>query len=270
MADHRTTGAPCPRFHVVIPARHAAQRLPGKPLLDIAGRPMVIHVWERARAAGAEEVWIATDDERIAAAARHAGAEVMLTAASHASGTDRVAEVAVRRGWDAATVVVNVQGDEPLIPPANIRQVAELCAGDPNIALATLGVPLDSPQALADPNTVKLVTAADGRALYFSRAPIPFPRDAGGAAGASAALHRRHVGLYAYRVAALRQLAATPPCALEHAEKLEQLRALWLGLRIQVADAREPPPPGVDTLDDLARVRAFAQAMDPDADTGAG
>ncbi|MCC5861942.1 MAG: 3-deoxy-manno-octulosonate cytidylyltransferase [Gammaproteobacteria bacterium] len=255
-------------FHVVIPARHAAQRLPGKPLLEIAGRPMVVHVWMRAQAAGADEVWIATDDERIATVARQAGAEVMLTDPGHASGTDRVAEVAARRGWDPAAVVVNVQGDEPLIPPANIRQVAALCGSAPEIAIATLGVPLDSAEALADPNTVKLVTAADGRALYFSRAPIPYVRDAGGAAGATPLLHRRHVGLYAYRVAALRQLATTAPCPLEQAEKLEQLRALWLGMRIQVADAAEPPPAGVDTREDLARVRAIAQAAAARADTG--
>ncbi len=267
MADERDSTR-APGFHVVIPARHASQRLPGKPLRDIAGRPMVIHVWMRAQAAGADEVWIATDDERIAAVARQAGAEVMLTDPGHASGTDRVAEVAGRRGWDPGSVVVNVQGDEPLIPPANIRQVAELCSSAPGIAIATLGVPLDSAEALTDPNAVKLVTAADGRALYFSRAPIPFVRDAGGADGASGRLHRRHVGLYAYRVAALRQLAAAAPCAMEQAEKLEQLRALWLGMRIQVADAAELPPAGVDTLEDLERVRIVAQAAAARADTG--
>lgn len=241
-------------FRVVIPARYASVRLPGKPLLALAGRPMIEHVWRRACDSGAVEVWIATDDERIEHAARGFGANVVSTDTSHVSGTDRVAEVARRLEWPAACVVVNVQGDEPLIPPAVIAQVAELARVSADVAIATLAAPLAGSDELADPNVVKLVTAADGRALYFSRAAIPYPRDAQQAA--ALAVHRRHVGIYAYRVAALQRLAAAPPCELEQLEKLEQLRALWMGLRIQVADACEVPPGGVDTPEDLARVRA--------------
>jgi 3-deoxy-manno-octulosonate cytidylyltransferase (CMP-KDO synthetase) len=248
-------------FRIVIPARFGSQRLAGKPLLDIAGRPMVEHVWQRALESGASEVWIATDDERIATVARAFGANVLLTATTHHSGTDRVAEVAKRLAWPADSVVVNVQGDEPLIPPQNIRQVAALCASATEVAMATLGVPLEDEAELRDPNVVKLVTTATGRALYFSRAPIPYRRDHGphDHGGVSGTLHRRHVGVYAYRVASLRLLAATPICALEDIEKLEQLRALWLGMRIEVADAAVAPPAGVDTLADLERVRALVQ-----------
>jgi 3-deoxy-manno-octulosonate cytidylyltransferase (CMP-KDO synthetase) len=249
-------------FRVVIPARYASERLPGKPLLDICGRPMLEHVWRRAMDSGAGEVWIATDDARIEAVATAFGARVMRTDPAHASGTDRVAEVAERLCWPADAVVVNVQGDEPLIPPANIAQVAELCAAGAGTAMATLSVPLGDAGELADPNVVKLVRAADGRALYFSRAPVPFARDPGGAGGpVQPSLHRRHVGLYAYRVSCLRLLASTPPCPLESCEKLEQLRALWLGLDIRVADAREPPPAGVDVAQDLERVRRLVQEL---------
>ena len=240
-------------FRIVIPARYASERLPGKPLLEIAGRPMVEHVWRRACESGALEVWIATDDERIEDSARGFGASVMRTDAAHASGTDRVAEVASRLGWPDESVVVNVQGDEPLIPPAVIAQVAELTSVAEDVSIATLATTLLDDEELANPNIVKVVTAADGRALYFSRAAIPHPRDP--AHVPVPAIHRRHIGIYAYRVAALQRLAATPPCQLEQVEKLEQLRALWMHLRIQVADACEVPPGGVDTPTDLARVR---------------
>lgn len=245
-------------FRVVIPARHAAARLPGKPLADIAGRPMLAHVFERAVASGAAEVVVATDDARIAAAARGFGAVVEMTSAAHTSGTDRLAEVAARRGWPDEAIVVNVQGDEPLVPPANIRQVAELLERDARADLATLATPVQSLAEFLDPNAVKVVWRGDGHALYFSRAPIPWARD-GAPAGFSSqrefAGAWRHLGLYAYHVGALRRFAAAPPAALEQTERLEQLRALALGMSVVVAAAREIPGPGVDTAEDLERVR---------------
>ncbi|MGH8133288.1 MAG: 3-deoxy-manno-octulosonate cytidylyltransferase, partial [Steroidobacteraceae bacterium] len=232
-------------FRVVIPARYGATRLAGKALLPLGGKPMVQWVYERACASGAVEVLIATDDARIADAARAFGATAVMTAASHVSGTDRIAEVAGARRWQASDIVVNVQGDEPLIPPALIGQVAGVLESDPYADIATLATAVTSPEELLDPNAVKVVTDGAGCALYFSRAPIPWnragapavasQRDFGGA--------RRHVGLYAYRVAALVRLAQLPPGALEMREQLEQLRALENGLRIRVAEAREPPGP---------------------------
>jgi 3-deoxy-manno-octulosonate cytidylyltransferase (CMP-KDO synthetase) len=245
-------------FRVVIPARHASARLPGKPLADIGGKPMLAHVFERAVASGAAEIIIATDDERIAVAARAFGAAVEMTSTAHASGTDRLAEVVARRGWPEGAIVVNVQGDEPTIPPANIRQVADLLAGNPAAGLATLATPVRSLAEFLDPNAVKVVWRDDGRALYFSRAPIPWPRDGAPAGLASQREFTdawRHVGLYAYRVGALRRFAAAPPAALERLEKLEQLRALALGMEILVAPAGEVPGPGVDTAEDLEVVR---------------
>ncbi len=221
---------------------------------------MIAHVVERARASGATEVIVATDDERIGAAARAAGAVAEMTSPAHPSGTDRLAEVAVRRRWTATDVVVNVQGDEPLIPPANIAQVAALLAADPAADWATLSTPVDSLAEYLDPDVVKVVRRPDGRALYFSRAPIPWLRD-GAAAGLASqrqfAGAERHIGLYAYRVAALLRFAAAPPAALEQAEKLEQLRALSLGMGIVVAPAVERPGPAVDTAADAERVRAL-------------
>jgi 3-deoxy-manno-octulosonate cytidylyltransferase (CMP-KDO synthetase) len=245
-------------FRVVIPARHASARLPGKPLADIGGKPMLAHVFERAVASGAAEIIIATDDERIAVAARAFGAAVEMTSTAHASGTDRLAEVVARRGWPEGAIVVNVQGDEPTIPPANIRQVADLLAGNPAAGLATLATPVRSLAEFLDPNAVKVVWRDDGRALYFSRAPIPWPRDGAPAGLASQREFTdawRHVGLYAYRVGALRRFAAAPPAPLERLEKLEQLRALALGMEILVAPAGEVPGPGVDTAEDLEVVR---------------
>lgn len=237
-------------FVAVIPARHASSRLPGKPLEDIAGRPMIEWVCGRAHASGAREVIVATDDARIAEVCRGIDVRVEITAAAHASGTDRIAEVAERLGWSDTQIVVNVQGDEPLLPPELVRQVAALLEQRADATIATLVTPMGPDQRFDDPNLVKVVADRDGTALYFSRAPVPHHRD-----GAPGDLVRRHVGLYAYRTGALRQLAATPPCALEQAEGLEQLRALWLGLRIVVEDAVEPPPRGVDTPEDLAEVR---------------
>ena len=245
-------------FRAIIPARYASTRLPGKPLLEIGGRPMIQHVHERVVASGAVEVIVATDDARIERACAAFGAEVQMTSASHVSGTDRLAEVAARRGWDDMDVVVNVQGDEPLLPPALIRQAAGLLSADPGADIATLGTPIQALDELLDPAVVKLVRRADGRALYFSRAPIPWHRDGAAAGVATQMLFAgawRHLGLYAYRVGALRRLAAAPPSPLELAEKLEQLRALHLGMAIAVGEALEPPGPGVDTPADLDRVR---------------
>ncbi len=238
-------------FKVVIPARYASQRLPGKPLLEICGQPMIRHVWERAIESGAAEVVIATDDSRIVAACRKFSADVCVTAAEHTSGTDRIAEVARVREWDDNDIVVNLQGDEPLMPAANIIQVAELLLLDERAVIATLATSIKSPREFMDSAVVKVVHDVEGRALYFSRQPIPANRDA---AGATPACALRHLGLYAYRVAALQQLAASPPCELESLERLEQLRALWLGLMIRVDVAREMPGRGVDTLEDLEAV----------------
>lgn len=251
------------RFRVVIPARHASSRLPGKPLLQLAGEPMILHVHRLARRSGASEVIVATDDDRIRAACSAAGADVEMTSARHVSGTDRIAEVAARRGWADADVVVNVQGDEPLLPPALVGQVAALLAATPAASIATLAAPIDSEADYLDPNVVKVVARTDGMALYFSRAPVPWDRDGFAAVPPDARRHRgarRHLGLYAYRVAALRALAAAAPAALEQRERLEQLRALAMGFSIVVADAVEEPGPGVDTPEDLARVESLLAA----------
>jgi 3-deoxy-manno-octulosonate cytidylyltransferase (CMP-KDO synthetase) len=247
-------------FHVAIPARRGSTRLPGKVLAPIVGKPMLQWVHERACASGARSVWIATDDPAIVAAARAFGAQARLTSAAHASGTDRIAELAAIERWPDADIVVNVQADEPLIPPALIRQVADLLASDPHAAIATLATPVQSLEEFLDPNAVKVVSDAQGRALYFSRAPIPWSRDgAPGGPGSQRVFAgaRRHVGIYAYRAGALRQLAALAPTALEQTEKLEQLRALDHGLLVRVADAEERPGPDVNTAGDLERVTAL-------------
>lgn len=246
-------------FRIVIPARYASSRFPGKPLAILAGKPMLQWVHERAAASGAAEAIIATDDERIERAALGFGARVMLTDAAHASGTDRIAEVAQRAGWAQGDIVVNLQGDEPLMPVALLTQVAALLQRHPDAAIATLSAPVASLEAFLDPNVVKVVTDQGGRALYFSRAPIPWCRDAAPAGLLSQReyrLARRHVGLYAYRVAALQRLAALPPGELEDCEKLEQLRALQAGMEIRVGEAVELPGPDVNSPADLARVAA--------------
>jgi 3-deoxy-manno-octulosonate cytidylyltransferase (CMP-KDO synthetase) len=244
-------------FRVVIPARYGSTRLPGKALLSIRGKPMVQWVYERARASAATEVLIATDDLLIVSAAHSFDAETVMTATSHPSGTDRIAEVARVRGWAEDEIVVNVQGDEPLIPPVLIDQVAGLLESDPGAQIATLATPILALPELMDPNVVKVVASTAGRALYFSRAPIPWNRDAaphGVASQSSFGGARRHVGIYAYRVGALLRLAALPPSPLERREKLEQLRALENGLDLRVADARERPGPDVNTAADLERI----------------
>jgi 3-deoxy-manno-octulosonate cytidylyltransferase (CMP-KDO synthetase) len=254
------------RFRVVIPSRYASTRLPGKALLPLGGKPMVQWVYERACASGASEVLIATDDDLIVSAAHSFGAEAVMTSQEHASGTDRIAEVARQLRWAADDVVVNVQGDEPLIPAAVVGQVAALLSGDAQADLATLATPLDSVAELMNPNIVKVVCDARGRALYFSRAPIPWNRDSapqGLASQKDYAGARRHVGIYAYRVAALLRLAGLPAGSLEGREKLEQLRALEQGMTILVGDAVERPGPDVNTLADLERVSTHLAPRGP-------
>jgi len=240
-------------FRVVIPARHASTRLPGKPLLPIAGKPMIQWVHEAAVASGAKEVWIATDDQRIYQACTAFGATAIMTNAAHPSGTDRIAEVARLREWVNEDIIVNVQGDEPMLPPALIQRVAQQIERDSKAGLATLATPIESLAEFLDPNVVKVVLGQRERALYFSRAPIPWNRD--GVTDQSrhdGAL--RHLGIYAYRVAALQRLANLKPTPLEMTEKLEQLRALENGIDIAVAVTTERPGPGVDTPEDLERV----------------
>ena len=243
-------------FRVVVPARFASTRLPGKPLALLAGTPLVLHVHRLALRSGAREVVVATDDSRIRDTCARAGADVEMTDASHPSGTDRIAEVAMRRGWAPDAVVVNVQGDEPLLPPALIAQAAGLLETDRAAAMATLATPITTAAEYRDPNVVKVVASRDGRALYFSRAPIPWERDGAAPRPGSA---RRHLGIYAYRVDALQRLSEAPPSPLEQVERLEQLRALQMGLVIAIADACEAPGPGIDTPDDLARAEILIQ-----------
>jgi len=247
-------------FRVVIPARFAATRLPGKPLVDLGGQPMIARVVAQALRSSASSVVVATDDERVAAAVAGSGAAAMLTRSDHPAGTDRVMEVAERLGWDDADIVVNVQGDEPLVPPAVIDQVAGLLG---TWRVATLCEPIHRPGDVFDPNIVKVVANRQGRALYFSRAPIPWSRTAF-AAGAPAAIGgqwRRHIGIYAYRVEALKDFVSWPPSELERTEALEQLRLLDRGCDIAVAEAVAPVPGGVDTPADAERVRRALAAI---------
>ncbi len=246
-------------FSVIIPARYASTRLPGKPLADIGGKPMVVHVAERARASGAAEVVIATDHEGIAQAARRYGCSVAMTRADHASGTDRLAEVAARLNYPPGRIVVNVQGDEPLIEPELIAAVARELETDAHAAIATACCPLTDAAQFVNPNIVKVVLDGKGCALYFSRAPIPHARDAfaRGISEIPAGMPAyRHIGIYAYRTAFLASYAELAPAPLERFEALEQLRALWHGHRIRVAVTGAAPHAGVDTADDLERVRS--------------
>ena len=246
------------KFSVIIPARYASTRLPGKPLVDIAGKPMVVRVAERARRSGAAEVLIATDHEGIVAAATKHGYETVMTSAHHASGTDRLAEVAARRRYAAHHIVVNVQGDEPLIDPALIREVAATLGRRRQASMATAAHPMRAPGELANPNAVKVVLDDAGYALYFSRSPVPYARDA--FARGIRNIPRdlpvyRHLGIYAYRTGFLRRFTRLAPAAIERFEALEQLRALAHGYRIAVVIARRAPHPGVDTPEDLRKVR---------------
>ncbi|MGM0537086.1 MAG: 3-deoxy-manno-octulosonate cytidylyltransferase [Pseudomonadota bacterium] len=249
-------------FIAVIPARFASSRLPGKPLAEIGGEPMLAHVWRRARQSAAARVVVATDDRRIVEALGPYGAEVLLTADDHPSGTDRLAEVAQRLGLADDAVLVNVQGDEPLIPPLLIDQVAARLFDDPDASIATLAEPISDVDTLFNPNAVKVVRALSGRALYFSRAPIPWDRDAFATRPELLETDAwlRHIGLYAYRAGFLADYRDWHSSPLERLEQLEQLRALHHGHAIQVALARVPHPAGVDTEEDLARVRELILA----------
>jgi 3-deoxy-manno-octulosonate cytidylyltransferase (CMP-KDO synthetase) len=256
-------------FHVIIPARFASTRLPGKPLALIGEWPLIQWVWRSAVASGAASVLIATDDERIRAAASKFGAECLMTSAHHASGTDRIAEVVRIKGFSAEEVVVNLQGDEPSMPPEVISKVAqglsESASRDMAGAdMASAVAPIESLQEFLDPNCVKALRADSGRALYFSRAPVPWPRDSiVNGAPTSFAGAWRHIGIYAYRVGTLLQFAAWPPTALETTEKLEQLRALEHGLHIHLVTLPHAPPAGVDTQADLERTKAALQKRRP-------
>lgn len=242
-------------FKVVIPARYASTRLPGKPLLELAGRPMLQHVHERSLQSGASVVIIATDDRRIADAAYNFDATVCMTSPEHTSGTERLAEVVEVQGWDDDSIIVNVQGDEPLIPVALIKQVAAGLADNADAPMATLAYPIHSTDEVADPNIVKVVLDKQGHALYFSRAAIPCYRDRPALGNGTQAL--RHIGLYAYRAGFLKRYMQLEASPLESIEKLEQLRVLWHGLKIHVGIATEMPGHGVDTREDLARVDAL-------------
>jgi len=246
-------------FKVVIPARYASSRLPGKPLLDIAGKPMVVRVAERAAMSGAEEICIATDHAGIAEALAKQGFAAIMTREDHPSGTDRIAEVVQQRGWADDDIIVNVQGDEPLIDPALIREVADNLAAHPGAAMATACHPIHDKAAIFNPNIVKVVADKHGYALYFSRAPIPYARDAYAAGGdAPAGLDvQRHIGIYAYRAGFLKTYSQLAPASIETFESLEQLRVLWHGYRISVAVTEHAPAAGVDTPEDLERVRAI-------------
>lgn len=274
-------------FHVVIPARHASTRLPGKPLLPIAGKPMVVRVAEQAAQSGAQQIWIATDHHAIANVVHEHGFKACLTKETHSSGTDRIAEVVQQRAWPDDTIVVNVQGDEPLIPPALIRAVAEHLHNHPECAIATACHALHDEAAMRNPNIVKTVLDKHGNALYFSRAPIPWPRDAfrvlpssEGRDDCSSSLPRgraerggirrgdvgntvlpkdlpvlRHIGIYAYRASFLRAFGQLEPALIEQFEALEQLRALYHGYKIGVFITDQAPPSGVDTEQDLHTAR---------------
>jgi len=253
-------------FTVIIPARHASTRLPGKPLADIAGKPMVVRVAERAIEAGAQRVVVATDDERIKAVVEASGIAACLTSADHPTGTDRLAEAATLLALDEDAIVVNVQGDEPLLSPALIRAVAELLARHPEAAIATACHPITDEAEAFNPNVVKVVLDHEHYALYFSRATIPWARDAfaGGPTAVPPGLPLyRHYGLYAYRVRFLRLYPTLAPAPIERFEALEQLRALWHGFRIVVEITAGTPAPGVDTQEDLDRVRTLFAAAKP-------
>lgn len=249
---------------VVIPARYQSTRLPGKPLLDIHGRPMIAWVYDCAVESGCENIVIATDDEQIQDAAQDFGARAILTSEGHESGTDRIAEVIDHLELPDDSIIVNLQGDEPLMAPVLLQQVSELLRDDPKADMATLMVPIRDGEEFSDPAVVKVVCDLHGRALYFSRSPIPHERDAdaGNAPAAGHLYGYRHLGLYAYRAGFLRRFAAHQPVDLEQREKLEQLRALAMGAQIAIDIADEHPHAGVDTADDLQRVRDFLQYAD--------
>lgn len=244
-------------FKVVIPARYASERLPGKPLLDIAGKPMVIRVAEQAKQSGAETVVIATDFEKIMDTAASHSVEAVLTRVDHVSGTDRIAEVVTTKQWADNDIVVNVQGDEPLIDPALIEEVALTLAHSRDAVMATACHPINDEASMLNPNVVKLVMDADGHALYFSRSPIPYPREQADKEQLKA---HRHIGIYAYRVGFLKAYSTLPVTQLENIERLEQLRVLYHGYKIAVSVTDNAPVKGVDTQEDLDDVRSIWSA----------
>jgi len=249
-------------FSVIIPARFASSRFPGKPLAELQGKPMVQHVYERACESEASRVLVATDDQRIADVARGFGAEVCMTSPDHPSGTDRLQQVVSDLGFYADDIVVNVQGDEPLVPARIINQVAHNLKAEPEASISTLSEPINDIESLLNPNVVKVVSDIRGMALYFSRAPIPWPRDAFSGEPKDRKMPenfawQRHIGIYAYRVKLLNDFVKWSPAPIEETECLEQLRAMWNGARIHVAEADEQPPAGVDTPEDLERLQRF-------------
>ena len=268
-------------FHVVIPARFSSTRLPGKPMLLIGGKPMVVRVAEQAAQSGAQQIWIATDHQPIVAAMHEHGFKACMTRADHPSGTDRIAEVVAQHNWPDDTIVVNVQGDEPLIPPQLITAVAQHLHDHPECAIATACHPVHDEASMRNPNIVKVVLDKEGNAMYFSRAPIPYPRDAfkpfpsptgrdGDASSPRGEDGRgelpanmtvlRHIGIYAYRASFLRAYSQLAPTAIEQIEALEQLRALWHGYKIGVTITQDAPPSGVDTEADLLLARKIFEA----------
>ena len=257
------------RFTVVIPARYDSTRLPGKPLVDIAGKPMLQHVYERAQESGAENIIIATDDQRVAEAAAEFSAEVCMTSSEHSSGTERLSEVVTKLGLNNDEIVVNLQGDEPLMPPALIHQVAQNLAEHSQASVATLAEKIHTAAELFDPHAVKVISDQNGYAIYFSRAPIPWDRDAFSITTEKLpeqSLHFRHIGLYAYRAEFIQEYVGWPACELERMESLEQLRMLWYGHKIHVAEADESAVAGVDTEADLARARQVFRVGDLNLD----
>lgn len=244
-------------FKIIIPARHGSSRLPGKPLLDISGKPMIQHVWERAQESQASEVIIATDDYRIEETAHSFGADVCMTKAEHPSGTDRLAEVALMRQFASDDVVINVQGDEPCLPAQLINQVADDMSAHSDADMASLYRQIMHEKQVFDPNVVKVVMDSQGYALYFSRAPIPWMRDHFNTESAlpPELPHYRHIGLYGYRASFLQHYAELTPCTIEREESLEQLRALFHGKKIHMTEATIDPGHGVDTAEDLEQVR---------------
>jgi 3-deoxy-manno-octulosonate cytidylyltransferase (CMP-KDO synthetase) len=245
------------QFKVVIPARYASSRLPGKPLLALAGKPMILHVCDRAREAGAEDVVVATDHEEILACVEDYGIDALMTRIEHRNGTERIAEVCEVRGWSDSQIVVNLQGDEPLVPAATIRTLAAALQSGATACVATLATAINRPDELFDPNAVKVVVDRLGHALYFSRAPIPWDRDRfipGQKPGSLDADYQRHIGMYAYSVGFLNRYKSWATSDLEQIESLEQLRILWQGERILVIRVETAPEAGVDTREDLIRV----------------
>lgn len=251
-------------FKVVIPARYASYRLPGKPLLPIAGRAMILHVCDRALESGAEQVIVATDDKRIYEVAESAGVEVMMTSDQHESGTERIAEVAAKHAWHDSDIVVNLQGDEPLVPHSTIRDVAQCLAEQQLAGIATLAAPIKDKEEIFNPNAVKVVLNQQGYALYFSRAPIPWDRGqfslAPKTSGQSQFNYFRHIGMYAYTCGFIKRYVNWASTELENVEALEQLRILWHNEAIKVLTIAEAPEAGVDTHEDLLRVEKVLQA----------